>query len=337
MTSNTSGHEVREALRCGQARLCVGTHALMQQAVEFDRLALVVVDEQHRFGVEQRRDLLAKGERPDLLVMTATPIPRSLAMTVYGDLAVSVIDELPPGRLPVETRVLPDRKRDAVYDRLAQRLERGEKAFVVLPLIEDSDKVEAGAVEGLGRAIAERLARFRPTVLHGRMDSGAKAELMAGFAEGDSRVLIATSLIEVGVDVPDATVMVIESAERFGLAQLHQLRGRVGRGEQPSTCVVLHGRLSEDAGRRLETFAATCDGFELAEADLAHRGPGDLLGTRQAGLPSLHLLDLIKHRHWIEAARRDARAWVAERPAASRAITGRSASREPAHAHLVGG
>lgn len=337
LTSSVGTRQVREDLRTGRAQLSVGTHALMQQAVEFERLALAVVDEQHRFGVAQRRDLLAKGERPDLLVMTATPIPRSLAMTIYGDLSLSVIDELPPGRQPVETRVESAKARDDVYRWLEGELESGSKAFVVLPLIEESERVEAEAVEGLGRALAKRLASYRPTVLHGRMDSQTKSELMKAFAEGGSQVLIATTLIEVGVDVPEASVMVIESAERFGLAQLHQLRGRVGRGERPSTCIAIHGRLSQDARGRLQTFRSTHDGFELAEADLDLRGPGDLLGTRQAGVPSLRLTDFAKHRHWIEKAREDARGLVRDRPYDGECFLAELESRVGAQTHLAGG
>ncbi|MCH7666428.1 MAG: ATP-dependent DNA helicase RecG [Acidobacteria bacterium] len=337
LTSATATPQVREDLRTGRARLSVGTHALMQQAVEFDRLALAVIDEQHRFGVTQRRELLAKGERPDLLVMTATPIPRSLAMTLYGDLSASIIDELPPGRQPVVTRVESARKRESVYRWLEGELDGGNKAFVVLPLIEESERVEAEAVEGLGRRIAERLGSYRPTLLHGRMDSATKSELMNTFAKGESQVLIATTLIEVGVDVPEATVMVIESAERFGLAQLHQLRGRVGRGARPSTCIAMYGRLSQDARRRLEVFRSTLDGFELAEADLELRGPGDLLGTRQAGIPGLGLSDLVKHRHWIEKARRDARDLVRDRPFEGESFLAALESRVGVQAHLAGG
>ncbi|MCP4202995.1 MAG: ATP-dependent DNA helicase RecG [bacterium] len=337
LTSSAATREAREDLRSGRAQLAVGTHALMQNAVEFERLALAVVDEQHRFGVAQRRELLAKGERPDLLVMTATPIPRSLAMTIYGDLSLSVIDELPPGRRPVETRVESFEARDEVYEWLRGELERGNKAFVVLPLIEESDRVEAEAVEGLGRDLAARLAAHRPTVLHGRMDSATKSRLMKSFAQGGSGVLIATTLIEVGVDVPEATVMVIESAERFGLAQLHQLRGRVGRSDRPSTCIAIHGRLSEDAQARLRAFCSTHDGFELAEADLQMRGPGDLLGTRQAGVPNLRLTDLAKHRNWIELARQDARRLVRDRPRDGEGFLADLESRVGAQEHLAGG
>lgn len=337
MTAAAGTHQVREDLRTGRAELSVGTHALMQDAVRFERLGLAVVDEQHRFGVTQRRGLLAKGDHPDLLVMTATPIPRSLAMTVYGDLSLSVIDELPPGRRPVETRLESATARDDVYRWLEHELELGKKAFVVLPLIEESHHVEAEAVEGLGRTLSERLGVYRPTVLHGRMDSETKINVMRAFAEGTSQVLIATTLIEVGVDIPEATVMVIESAERFGLAQLHQLRGRVGRNNLPSTCIAIYGRLSRDAKSRLQTFCSTNDGFALAEADLQLRGPGDLLGTRQAGVPSLRLTDLVKHRRWIEKARRDASCLVRDRPQDGRFFLAALEPRVGAGTRLAGG
>ncbi len=310
VTSATGNTGVRDDLRSGRAAIAVGTHALLQDAVDFQRLGLVVVDEQHRFGVDQRRNLLDKGRRPDLLVMTATPIPRSLAMTLYGDLSLSVIDELPPGRVPVKTRVVPEEHRREAYLQVKEELDRGNRAFIVLPLIEESERVEAAAVEGLGRRLADRLSSYRPLVLHGRMAPEEKSATMEAFAKGDAQVLIATTLVEVGVDVSDATTMVIESAERFGLAQLHQLRGRVGRGERGSTCIAVHGRLTDDARRRLEIFESTTDGFALAEADLEIRGPGDLLGTRQSGVSNLRITDLAIHREWIETARRDARELV---------------------------
>lgn len=318
LTATTGGKEVRSELERGRAGITVGTHALLQHRVGFRNLGLVVVDEQHRFGVGQRRALTRKGARPDLLVMTATPIPRSLAMTVYGDLALSAIDELPPGRHPVETVLETEGERRRVYRAVEKELELGHKAFVVLPLIEESERVAATAVEGLGRRIERRLARYRPSVLHGRMSAEEKSEAMAGFASGDCQVLIATTLVEVGVDVGAATIMVIESAERFGLAQLHQLRGRVGRGGARSKCIAVYGRLTDVARRRLEVFEKTADGFLLAEADLEFRGPGDLLGTRQAGVPSLRVADLARHRDWIRKAREDARRIVRERPPEAR-------------------
>ncbi len=305
--SNPELPAVRAALAAGEVDLAVGTHALIQQGVAFARLGLAVIDEQHRFGVVQRQVLQAKGERPDVLVMTATPIPRSLALTAYGDLALSVLDELPPGRRPVATEVAPAGRRAEVYRRLREELLSGDgRAFVVCPLIEDSDAVDAASVEATAERVRRALAPLPCAVLHGRMDAAGRDRVVGDFAAGRARVLVATTVIEVGVDVPEATVMVIESGERFGLAQLHQLRGRVGRSRRPSRCVVLHGKLGDEARRRLEVLAATNDGFRIAEADLEIRGPGDLLGTRQSGLPALRAADLARHGRWLEEARRDA-------------------------------
>ncbi len=284
----------------------MGTHALFQESVEFQELGLVVIDEQHRFGVAQRDLLRRKGDRPDLLVMTATPIPRSLALTAYGDLAVSTLDELPPGRSPVATELAPARQSREVYRRLRKAIEAGERAYVVAPLIEESllDAVSLSEVEA---RVREVLAGFPVATVHGRMPAAERERALRAFAAGEVRALVATTVIEVGLDVPAATWMVIESAERFGLAQLHQLRGRVGRGSGLATCVALHGRLSAAARQRLEIFAATTDGFEIAERDLVLRGPGDLLGTRQAGLPSLKVARLPEDWDWLVRARDDAR------------------------------
>jgi ATP-dependent DNA helicase RecG len=303
VTSTTRGSA---GLASGAARLAVGTHALFQESVEFQELGLVVIDEQHRFGVAQRDLLRRKGDRPDLLVMTATPIPRSLALTAYGDLAVSTLDELPPGRSPVATELAPARQRREVYRRLRTAIEAGERAYVVAPFIEESllDAVSLSEVEV---RVRETLAGFPVATVHGRMPAAERERALRAFAAGEVRALVATTVIEVGLDVPAATWMVIESAERFGLAQLHQLRGRVGRGSESATCVAIHGRLSEAARQRLEIFAATTDGFEIAERDLALRGPGDLLGTRQAGLPSLKVARLPEDWDWLVRARDDAR------------------------------
>ncbi|HEX2252997.1 MAG TPA: ATP-dependent DNA helicase RecG [Thermoanaerobaculia bacterium] len=299
----------RRRLAAGELDLAVGTHALIQQGVAFHRLGLVVIDEQHRFGVAQRQVLQAKGERPDVLVMTATPIPRSLALTAYGDLELSVLDELPPGRQPVATEVRPAGRREAFYRGLRAELEAtGGRAYVVFPLIEESEAVAAASVAAAGEEVRRWLAPLPSAVLHGRVSADERERAVAAFSSGAVRVLVATTVIEVGVDVPEATVMVIESGERFGLAQLHQLRGRVGRGAGASRCVLLHGpRLSEPGRRRLEVFAETTDGFRIAEADLAIRGPGDLLGTRQSGLPTLRVANLVEDLEWLEKARRDAR------------------------------
>jgi ATP-dependent DNA helicase RecG len=308
LTGSTGGTDrLRAGLASGEVRLAVGTHALIQETVEFQELGLAVIDEQHRFGVAQRGLLRGKGDRPDLLVMTATPIPRSLALTAYGDLDVSVLDEMPPGRSPVRTEVVPVRQRREVYQRLREALEGGARAYVVAPLIEESGSVEAASLAEVEVRAREELAGFPMAVLHGRVPAAERERTMRAFAVGEVRVLVATTVIEVGVDVPEATWMVIESAERFGLAQLHQIRGRVGRGSAPATCVAIHGRLSETAKRRLEIFASTLDGFEIAEADLAIRGPGDLLGTRQAGLPALRIARLPEDWDWLVRARDDVR------------------------------
>lgn len=306
-TGSSADADGRRALAAGELDVAVGTHALIQGGVVFRNLALAVIDEQHRFGVAQRRLLQAKGERPDVLVMTATPIPRSLALTLYGDLEQSILDEMPPGRTPVATEIVPGSRRAEVYRRLRGALAGGARAYVVFPLIEESEEVSAASLEQLGTRVRDFLADSPSAVLHGRLPAAERDRIMRAFTSGEIRVLIATTVIEVGVDVPEATWMVIESAERFGLAQLHQLRGRVGRGSGASRCIALHGRLSETAARRLEVFATARDGFAIAEADLQIRGPGDLLGTRQAGVPKLRVADLIGHREWLERARADAR------------------------------
>jgi ATP-dependent DNA helicase RecG len=307
----------RAALASGEVQLAVGTHALFQEAVAFRRLGLAVIDEQHRFGVEQRRRLAGKGDRPDVLVMTATPIPRSLALAAYGDLEVSTLDELPPGRSPVATTVLPAGRGPKVYARLRRELAaagQGARAYVVVPRIgqEAEGAGETGSVVEAAERARRDLAPATVAMLHGRMSAAERSATLAAFAAGTVQVLVATTVIEVGLDVPAATWMLIESADRFGLAQLHQLRGRVGRGPAPARCVALVGRgATKEARARLAAFAATTDGFALAEADLALRGPGDLLGTRQAGLPPLRIADLAADRDWLERARDDARELVA--------------------------
>ncbi len=311
LTSGSEGRErLLERLAAGEVPVVVGTHALVQESVRFARLALVVIDEQHRFGVEQRRRLLGKAERPDVLVMTATPIPRSLALAVYGDLDLSVIDELPPGRAPVRTRTAPALHRPRLLSWLARRVAAGERAYVVFPRIDGEDAGEMASIVRAEEAYRAALPPGCLEVLHGRIDRRLRGEILARFAGGETAVLLATTLVEVGLDVPDATVMVIEGAERFGLAQLHQLRGRVGRGGRPAVCVALHGELGETAESRLRTFAETRDGFVLAEADLEIRGPGELLGRQQAGTKWLAPLRLASDGQWLRAAREDARRWV---------------------------
>jgi ATP-dependent DNA helicase RecG len=287
------------AVASGEVQIAVGTHALFQEGVEFHDLALVIVDEQHRFGVQQRLRLKEKGSRtgrtPHQLIMTATPIPRTLAMTAYADLDVSVIDELPPGRTPVRTVVLPEERRSEVVERIHKACNEGRQAYWVCTLIDESEELLCQAAEETAGKLAEALPTLRIGLVHGRMTPKAKEKAMHEFKRGHTQLLVATTVIEVGVDVPNASLMVIENAERMGLAQLHQLRGRVGRGTHASACVLLyHGPLSQMARERLSTLRDTNDGFEIARRDLELRGPGELLGTRQTGLAELRVADLIR-------------------------------------------
>ena len=290
--------EALEAIATGAPGIAIGTHALFQEEVSFRRLALVIVDEQHRFGVHQRMRLREKGaggRYPHQLIMTATPIPRTLAMTAYADLDVSVIDELPPGRTPVATVAMPDARRDEVVQRIRSACVAGRQAYWVCPLIEESEQLEAQAAEDAAAALAEALPEVAVGIVHGRMPPTAREKAMAEFKAGRIGLLVATTVIEVGVDVPNASLMVIENAERMGLAQLHQLRGRVGRGSEASTCVLLwHPPLSALAKERLAALRSTNDGFAIARRDLELRGPGELLGTRQAGLMQLKVADLMR-------------------------------------------
>ena len=288
-----------EAIASGEIRIAVGTHALFQEEMQFHKLALVIVDEQHRFGVQQRLRLQEKGRKdgrfPHQLIMTATPIPRTLAMTAYADLDISVIDELPPGRTPIKTVVMPEQKRDAIVARILGACREGRQAYWVCPLIEESEELRSQAAEETAAALAEALPEVQVGLVHGRMPPNKKDEAMLAFKSGRIQVLVATTVIEVGVDVPNATLMVVENAERMGLAQLHQLRGRVGRGSQASTCVLLYrSPLSQLARERLKAIRATNDGFQIARRDLELRGPGELLGTRQTGLAQLRVADLMR-------------------------------------------
>ncbi|MCX6544758.1 MAG: ATP-dependent DNA helicase RecG [Acidobacteria bacterium] len=308
LTGSTPAADRRRVLseiESGMAQLVVGTHALVQQRVAFSRLGLVVIDEQHRFGVMQRSVLREKGWRPDVLVMTATPIPRTLALTTYGDLDVSIIRDLPPGRTPIKTTAKPQSRRDDVYAFVRGELERGRQAYIVYPLIEESSKVDVrAATEGAETLAAEVFPAYRVELLHGRLKPEEKDRIMGAFAAGRVHVLVSTTVIEVGIDVPNASVMVIEHAERFGLAQLHQLRGRVGRGGHQSFCVLLYQAPLGVAGRgRLKTLVETADGFVIAERDLALRGPGDFFGTRQSGAPTLRSGDLLRDHDVMEQAR----------------------------------
>jgi ATP-dependent DNA helicase RecG len=288
-----------EAIASGEVRIVVGTHALFQEGIDFSRLALIIVDEQHRFGVQQRLQLQEKGRKqgrfPHQLIMTATPIPRTLAMTAYADLDISVIDELPPGRTPVKTVVVPEQRRDEIVARIVQSCRQGRQVYWVCPLIEESDELRSQAAEETAAALAEALPEVRVGLVHGRMPPAKKDQAMLAFKAGKIQLLVATTVIEVGVDVPNATLMVVENAERMGLAQLHQLRGRVGRGSEASSCVLLYrSPLSQLARERLHVIRETNDGFEIARRDLELRGPGELLGTRQTGLAQLRVADLMR-------------------------------------------
>jgi ATP-dependent DNA helicase RecG len=301
-----SGRQTRKArsavlqgIRLGHAPIVIGTHALFQESVEFSSLALIVVDEQHRFGVHQRLTLREKGvvdgHQPHQLIMTATPIPRTLAMTAYADLDVSVIDEMPPGRTPVKTVVLTESRREEVVLRIRTACLEGRQAYWVCPLIDESDEMPYQAAEETAAALAAALPELKLGLVHGRMPPQAKEGTMRRFKQGEIQLLVATTVIEVGVDVPNATLMVIENAERLGLAQLHQLRGRVGRGQHLSSCLLLYRPpLSSMARLRLGVMRDTNDGFEVARRDLELRGPGELLGTRQTGLAQMRVADLLR-------------------------------------------
>lgn len=320
LASGTSGPARREALDLlarGTPCLAIGTHALLQPEVAFGRLGFVVVDEQHRFGVLQRASLQQKAAHPDVLVMTATPIPRSLALVLYGDLDLSVIDELPPGRRPVETVWVESRERGRIEAELAARLARGERAYIVCPVVEESAAELKAAVQTAGLYRRGPLGAFGVGLVHGRLPSAEKVEALAAFREGRTGLLVATTVVEVGVDVPQATAIVIEDADRLGLAQLHQLRGRVGRADRPGVCFVVAERreIGEEARVRLEALTREHDGFALAEADLRLRGPGEFFGTRQSGLDGFHLGDLASDLRLLEAARAEALYALAEAPA----------------------
>ncbi len=307
--------DARAALAEGRTHLAVGTHALLQEGVQFHRLGLVVIDEQHRFGVLQRQNLMQKGVRPDVLVMTATPIPRTLAMTLYGDLEVSIIDELPPGRTPVKTQVFFEKQRPKVYEAMRAELDKGHQCYVVYPLVEESEKIDlADATQG-AETIRQLFPQHTVGLLHGRMKAEEKEQVMQQFRAGKSQILVCTTVVEVGVDVPNASVMAIESAERFGLSQLHQLRGRVGRGAAVSFCFLLAGYAkSKEASDRLEVMARSSDGFVIAEKDLELRGPGEFLGTRQSGIPELAVANLARDVDLLELAQQEARAIVDSDP-----------------------
>src|SRR3989441_7555675 len=306
----------RAALAAGEIACVVGTHALVQEGVEFRRLGLAVVDEQHRFGVEQRARLRAKGEHPDLLVMTATPIPRTLALTLYGDLDVSVLDEMPPGRQPIKTVARTESKRREIYEFLRKQIADGRQAYVVYPLVEESEAIDLKAATDMARHLQEQVfPDLTVGLLHGRLGLEEKDAIMRRFKAGEIHILVSTTVIEVGIDVPNAALMLIEHAERFGLSQLHQLRGRVGRGPWKSYCILLTaGKPTEDAERRIEAMTQTNDGFRIAETDLSLRGPGEFFGTRQSGLPQFRVADLLRDAAILEDARIEAQGIIATDP-----------------------
>lgn len=310
LTSSLKDKERKYVLRgvgSGEIDIVIGTHALIQEGIRFRALGLAIIDEQHRFGVIQRATLRKKGLNPDILVMTATPIPRTLALTVYGDLDISVIDELPPKRRPVETRLFGESMRARVYLMLEEEIKKGRQAYVVYPLIDESEKTALKAASRMAERLKKTFPHRRIALLHGRIRPKDREDIMDSFKKGDIDILVSTTVIEVGIDVPNATLMVVEHAERFGLAQLHQLRGRVGRGGEQSYCILLtSGCLSEEARRRLQALIKTNDGFSIAEEDLAIRGPGEFFGTKQSGLPELKVANIIRDSRVLEIARKEA-------------------------------
>jgi len=306
--ANSARSEILRQIQNGEANIIIGTHALIQEDVDFHKLGMVVIDEQHRFGVMQRATLRGKGINADILVMTATPIPRTLAMTVYGDLDVSVIDEMPPGKKPVRTVVLTESKRDKVYQTISAELSKGHQAFIVYPLVEQSEVLDLKDATNMAKHLQKDIfPDNRIGLIHGKMKEKEKNEVMREFLENKIQILVSTTVIEVGIDVPRASLMVIEHAERFGLSQLHQLRGRVGRRNIPSSCILLADyKCSADARKRLKVMEKTTDGFAIAEEDLAIRGPGDFLGTRQSGLPDFRIASIIRDARILNDAKEDA-------------------------------
>ena len=304
----TERDETLAAIADGSAHVVVGTHALIQEGVEFHQLGLVIIDEQHRFGVMQRATLRDKGTTPDVLVMTATPIPRTLALTIYGDLSVSVIDELPPGRQRITTKWVKQKDREKLYTQIEKEVQRGRQAYIVYPLVEESEKLEEikAATEMADHFQVDVFPQLRVGLLHGRMRSAEKQDVMGRFKNREIDILVSTTVIEVGIDVPNATLMVIENAERFGLSQMHQLRGRVGRGTHKSSCHLISGPMTDDGVRRVRAMTRTNDGFELAEADLEIRGPGEFFGTRQSGLPDFKIANILRDTSLLEVAKTEA-------------------------------
>ena len=310
LTGRTKGRErdqIVERIASGEAQIVIGTHALFQDAINYHNLLLAVVDEQHRFGVHQRLRLTAKGISPHMLVMTATPIPRTLVLAAFGDMDVSKLTEKPAGRKPIQTVTIPTERIGEIVSRLRTAIADGKKGYWICPLVEESDISDLMSAEERYQVLAQELGRDNVGLVHGRMSGPEKDAVMSAFKNGELRLLVATTVVEVGVDVPDATIMVIEHAERFGLAQLHQLRGRVGRGDEASTCILLYkGPLSETGRARLSILRDSEDGFLIAEEDLRLRGEGELLGTRQSGTPGFRIASLEAHADLLDIARKDA-------------------------------
>jgi len=300
----------------GRADIIIGTHALIQDRVSYGNLGLVVIDEQHRFGVLQRATLRTKGLAPDVLVMTATPIPRTLAMTVYGDLDVSVIDELPPQKKPIKTKVFYESQRPQVYEAIRKELAKKHQIFIVYPLVTESEALDLKDATRMAQHLQQDIfPDYQVGLIHGRLKAQEKDEIMAAFLEKRTDILVSTTVIEVGIDIPQASVMVIEHAERFGLSQLHQLRGRVGRGDIPAYCILLaQHKGSQEARRRLRIMEETNDGFRIAEEDLAIRGPGEFMGVRQSGLPDFRVANIARDGQILNEAKTDAFALVEQDP-----------------------
>src|SRR5699024_8982492 len=302
--NNKLREDILTDIEGGGCQIVVATHAVIQEEVSFHKLGLAVIDEQHRFGVKQRAEILQKGDHPHVLVMSATPIPRSLAMTIYSDLDISVIKGLPGGRKPVKTGVRPQNKHQDIYRFAEQELQKGGQMYVVYPLVEESEKVDLKDATAGFEKLKKQFPDFKVGLLHGQMKSEEKDGVMQQFIENNIQILVSTTVIEVGVDVPNASVMIVEHAERFGLSQLHQLRGRIGRGQRQSYCILIHGqKVSKEARYRLQKMPETNDGFEIAEADLKLRGPGDFLGTKQSGLPEFKVADIVEDQWILEQAK----------------------------------
>ncbi len=318
VTGTLKGKErqtIYQEIESGRTRIIIGTHSLVQKEIKFKKLGLAVVDEQHRFGVLQREALGKKGDNPHLLIMTATPIPRSLALTLYGDMDVSFLDEFPPGRQPISTRVYYEKQQDKAYALMESELKLGRQAFVVCPLIEESEVMDLKAAVTVFESIQEKFPDLNACLIHGKLKKEERQEIMSQFLKKEIQVLVSTTVIEVGIDIPNATVMIIEHAERFGLAQLHQLRGRVGRGKHASHCLLAaYFPISEEGKARMKAMQNSRDGFEIAEEDLKIRGPGDFMGTRQSGLPILKIANLIRDIKILDVARKEAFALVDRDP-----------------------